>query len=136
MVDDDKKDDKPSGPPPKAELDLMKPADFAEALKERVGRPFIFGPVEFEHLNIPEEFNAEAYRHLVAQTLDGSMTMPENLCIHGYEVKIKNKTLKRATTVLKHSRFLKNMIVYPVYPIQEVVQAPVVQEKSEDATDQ
>ena len=65
-MDDDKRDDKPQGPPPKAELDLMKPADFAEALQEKVGRPFIFGPVEFDHLNIPEEFNAEAYRHIVA----------------------------------------------------------------------
>jgi hypothetical protein len=44
----------------------MKPTDFVEALKERVGRPFIFGPVEFSHLNVPEEFNAEAYRHLVS----------------------------------------------------------------------
>ena len=44
----------------------MKPAHFAEALQERVGRPFIFGPVEFENLNIPDEFDAEAYRHLVS----------------------------------------------------------------------
>ena len=61
--------------------------------------------------------------------------MPENLCIHGYEVTIKNKTLKRATTVLKHSKFLKNMIVYPVYPIQEVVQVQAAVEKTEDAGD-
>ena len=68
--------------------------------------------------------------------MDGSLQMPENLCIHGYEVTIKNKTLKRATTVLKHAKFLKNMIVYPVYPILEVaqVQAAVV-EKTEDAGD-
>lgn len=62
VVDEDKRDDRPQGPPPKAELDLLKPTDFAEALKERVGRPFIFGPVEFNHLNIPEEFDAEYYR--------------------------------------------------------------------------
>jgi hypothetical protein len=61
--------------------------------------------------------------------------MPENLCIHGYQVTIKNKTLKRATTILKHSRFIKNMVVYPVFPVQEVVQAPVVQEKTEDAAE-
>ena len=66
QVDDDKREDKPQGPPPKEELDLMKPAHFAEALQERVGRPFIFGPVEFENLNIPEEFNGEVYRHLVS----------------------------------------------------------------------
>jgi hypothetical protein len=44
----------------------MKSAYFAEALQERVGRPFIFGPVEFENLNIPEKLNKEAYRHLVS----------------------------------------------------------------------
>ena len=61
--------------------------------------------------------------------------MPENLCIHGYEVTIKNKTLKRATTVLKHARFLKNMIVYPLYPTLEVTQTQVVVEKTEDSGD-
>lgn len=50
----------------------MRPADFAEALKEKVGRPFIFGPVEFNHLNVPEEFDGEAYREIVSQTLDQS----------------------------------------------------------------
>lgn len=65
-ADDDKRDETPKGPPPKEELDLMNPAHFAEALQERVGRPFIFGPVDFENLNIPDEFNGEAYRHLVS----------------------------------------------------------------------
>jgi hypothetical protein len=64
------------------------------------------------------------------------MYMPENLCIHGVDVTVKNKTLKRATTILKHSRFLRNMIVYPKFPIMEIVQAPVVQEKTEEAADQ
>ena len=44
----------------------MKPTDFAEALKERIGRPFIFGPIEFNHLNVPEEFDADGYRHLIS----------------------------------------------------------------------
>ena len=62
--------------------------------------------------------------------------MPEGLCIHGYDVTIKNKTLKRATTVLKHSRFLKNMVVYPKYPILEAVQqSTVVHEKTEEGAE-
>lgn len=61
--------------------------------------------------------------------------MPENLCIHGYEVTIKNKTLKRATTVLKHSRFLKNMVVYPIYPIEVAAPVQVAQEKVDDSND-
>jgi hypothetical protein len=59
VVDDEKKEDKPSGPPPKAELNLMNPVDYAEALKEKIGRPFIFGPVQFNHLDQPEEFDGE-----------------------------------------------------------------------------
>ena len=42
--------------------------------------------------------------------------MPENICIHGYSVTIKRKTLKRRTTIVKHSRFLRNLEVYPVFP--------------------
>jgi hypothetical protein len=29
---------------------------------------------------------------------------------------VKDRTLKRRTSVLKHSRFLKNLVVTPVYP--------------------
>jgi len=42
--------------------------------------------------------------------------MPENICIHGFRVTIKKRTLKRRTTIVKHSRFLRNMEVYPQYP--------------------
>ena len=35
--------------------------------------------------------------------------MPENLCIHGYNVTIKDRTLKRRSTIVKHSRFLRNL---------------------------
>ena len=42
--------------------------------------------------------------------------MPANLCIHGYKVAVKGRTLKRRTTIVKHSRFLRNMEVYPIFP--------------------
>lgn len=42
--------------------------------------------------------------------------MPENICIHGFKVTIKKKTLKRRNTIVKHSRFLRNLEVYPVFP--------------------
>ena len=42
--------------------------------------------------------------------------MPDNLCIHGFKVQVKNKTLKRRTTILKHARFLRNLEVTPVFP--------------------
>lgn len=63
--EDKKDDDKPKGPPPKVELDLNKPRDFQEALNERIGRPFIFGPVEFHGLDEPETFNGEEWRKLI-----------------------------------------------------------------------
>lgn len=42
--------------------------------------------------------------------------MPENVCIHGYKVNIKGKTLKRRSTIVKHSRFLRNLEVIPIFP--------------------
>ena len=44
--------------------------------------------------------------------------MPENICIHGFRVTIKKRTLKRRTTIVKHSRFLRNLEVYPQYPAE------------------
>jgi len=42
--------------------------------------------------------------------------MPEGVCIHGFKVCIKKRTLKRRTTIVKHSRFLRNLEVFPVFP--------------------
>jgi len=42
--------------------------------------------------------------------------LPQNLCIHGFKVKVKKRTLKRRSTLLKHARFLKNLEVLPVLP--------------------
>ena len=38
------------------------------------------------------------------------------ICIRGYEVLIKGKTLRRRSTVLKHGRFLQNLTVVPNFP--------------------
>jgi hypothetical protein len=51
--------------------------------------------------------------------------LPDNICIHGFNVTIKNKTLKRRSSIVKHSRFLRNMEVTPIAPklvesIQEI----------------
>lgn len=37
------------------DFDLYLPASFQRALQARVPRPFIFGPVEFEGLDLTEE---------------------------------------------------------------------------------
>ena len=52
------------------------------------------------------------------------------ICIRGYEVLIKGRTLKRRTTILKHGRFLQNLTVIPNFPaelapVEEVLEDPV-----------
>ena len=47
------------------DYDLFEPAGFANALKSKVPRPMIFGPIEFDGLNLTESeapFDAEAVR--------------------------------------------------------------------------
>ena len=51
------------------------------------------------------------------------------MCIHGFKVKVKRRTLKRRTTLLKHARFLKNLEVLPVFPPEP---EPVVEETKEE----
>ncbi len=36
--------------------------------------------------------------------------------MHGYKVAVKGRTLKRGSTLLKHARFLQNLVVEPLYP--------------------
>ena len=63
-----------------------------------------------------QPFRADLVREYIAETLDKFPYMPENLCIHGYRVQVKQRTLKRRTTIVKHSRFLRNLEVTPVFP--------------------
>lgn len=48
--------------------------------------------------------------------LERSIFLPSNLCLHGFKVKVKNRTLKRRSSLLKHARFLQNLKVLPMYP--------------------
>ncbi len=58
----------------------------------------------------------EKARQLVIAKLEESSYLPENTCIHGFTVCIKKRNLKRRTTILKHSRFLQNLEVFPIFP--------------------
>jgi len=108
----------------------LKLADFQEALKEKIQRPFIFGPIEFSGLD-QESFPGAEWRNEIVGNLSRSLYLPENLCIHGFNVTVKNKTLKRASTIVKHSRFLRNLIVSPVFPAppKQVEAAPKDEEE-------
>ena len=44
--------------------------------------------------------------------------LPDFLCIHGYKVTVKKRTLKRRSTIVKHSMLLRNMEVIPEFPPQ------------------
>ena len=106
------------------------PASFEKALKQKITRPFIFGPVEFDGLNLTEEeapFEPEAQREKVSGILERGIHLPSNLCLHGFKVKVKNRTLKRRSTLLKHARFLQNLKVVPSYPPEPVAVAEVVE---------
>ena len=129
-----KEEEKPQGPPPKRELDLSNPQDFAEALKEQIPRPFVFGPIEFSELDNPELHMGEHWGDHVCEALESCLSMPPNLCEHGYQVTCKGKTLKRATTLVKHSRFLRNLIVKPTYPVPVQHSGSPAQETSPGAT--
>jgi hypothetical protein len=52
-----------------------------------------------------------------------------DICVHGYRVLVKEKTLKRGTSLLKHARFLSNLEVRPKYP---AVQEDLVMEEEQE----
>jgi len=52
----------------------------------------------------------------VIEQLEKSNYFDDNICVHGYKTAIKDRTLKRRTTILKHSRFLANLVVTPNVP--------------------
>jgi hypothetical protein len=120
------------------DLDLFIPNDFAQALKERISRPFIFGPIEFTGLDQdPLPWNLPEVWGKVIQQLEMTPYLPENLCLHGFTVTAKGRRLKRRSTIVHHSRFLRNMQVSPIFPPEpEVVEVVEDEEKNEEDEDQ
>lgn len=127
--EEEKKEEKISEPI-KKEFDLFLPKEFGMALEEKIQRPFIFGPIEFTNLSdINEPFRDDLYRQYIKDILVKTPYLPENLCLHGFKVAIKKRTLKRKSTVIKHSRFLRNLEVYPLFPPEPEV--AVIEENAE-----
>jgi hypothetical protein len=89
-------------------------------LKKTWPRPFTFGPVKFSDLNIEDpDVNAagEVRRGQVSEHLTTMPTVTETpILIHGVNVLVKKRKLKRRSSLLKHSRFLQNMTVTPNVP--------------------
>lgn len=84
-------------------------------MRERAPRPFTFGPVIFSELNSSDAFDSADARQRVCDLVDTALGEPM-LCIKGYQVQIRQRTFKRRSTMLKHGRFLKNLLVTPIYP--------------------
>jgi hypothetical protein len=84
----------------------------------KIGRPFVFGPIELSGLDKDETFDAAKTTKQIIDTLEkkDGVFGEENIFVHGYKTEIKQRTLKRRTTVLKHSRFLANLVVSPNGP--------------------
>lgn len=102
-------------------FDLEDKVGFDKALKAKLSRPFIFGPVEFNDLNTEDAFEYEKERARVEGILARSTFNPSDICIHGYDVTVKRRNLKRKTQILKHARFLPNLVVTPkLPPVKEV----------------
>jgi len=93
---------------------------FLAALKKTWPRPFTFGPIRFPDLNIEDgdvNLAGEMRREQVAEHLMAMPMVTENpMLIHGVNVLVKKRKLKRRSSLLKHSRFLQNMTVTPNVP--------------------
>ena len=84
-----------------------------------IKRPFLFGPVEYEGLDLTdeqEEFVPEDARKKAINILERGVQIPQNLCNYGYRVLVKGRNLKRRSSLLKHARFLRNLEVIPIMP--------------------
>lgn len=94
---------------------------YLSALKKTWPRPFTFGPIRFSDLNVDDPDVAaagDARRQQVAEHLTTMPTVTENpILIHGLNVLVKKRKLKRRSSLLKHSRFLQNMSVTPNVPM-------------------
>ena len=82
----------------------------------------MFGPFEFTDLD-SGSFDAQKARNRVQKMLENRTILGEagnQICVHGFRVMVKERTLKRGSSLLKHARFLQNLVVAPVFPAAAV----------------
>lgn len=78
-------------------------------------------------------FVPEDERKRVTDQLERGVLLPSDVCKHGYRVTVKNRNLKRRSSLLKHARFLKNLSVIPNPPPPKE-EEPVKEGEEEDST--
>ncbi len=57
------------------------------------------------------------YEQILSTLMNSPYLPADNILIHGFEVLAKGRTLKRGSTLLKHSRFMRNLEVLPLLPV-------------------
>lgn len=109
---------------------------FKDCLEYYVQRPFLFGPVEYEGLDLTDAqqaFAPEDARQRAIDILERGVQIPTDLCPHGYRVLVKGRNLKRRSSLLKHARFLRNLEVIPnMPPVREAVKEDGEEEGEEE----
>lgn len=97
------------------EYDLFLADQFQKALTHKFVRPFTIGPITFKELQMT--FDYEVQRKVVVSELEKTPSMKENnIFVHGLKVTVKDRNLKRGTSLLKHARFLQNLQITPILP--------------------
>ena len=110
---EEKKEVKEEGPP-----DYNNHNDVLRCLRREAPRAFTFGPIKFSNLDLPDtpEIQAARTSQIIDKLHEVSSLGEPRICIKGYKVRVKGRTLKRRGCYLKHSRFLKNLEVVPIVP--------------------
>ena len=89
-------------------------------MAQKFTRKFTFGPLEFDDLD--GDLDYEAVRKRIIDALEQSQPYKDatggRVCVHGLRVLIKDRSLKRSSSLLKHSRFALNFVVTPVWPVE------------------
>jgi cell division protein YceG involved in septum cleavage len=72
-------------------------------------RPFTIGPITFKDLQAGD-FDYEVQRKIIVSELEKASSIKENnIFVHGLKVAVKDRNLKRGSSLLKHARFLQNL---------------------------
>lgn len=104
------------------EYNLSDPLEFGRALRERIGRPFAFGPIDLKDLNNSNTVNSDngvKIRQRITKEFIKNKEIGEkdtSICQNGFKVLVKDRTWKRSTSMLKHARFIQNLTLEPIYP--------------------
>jgi hypothetical protein len=81
--------------------------------------PSLVGPVE---LNCEEEvFNANDIEDVIIRKFKRDFLELEKLCVHGYELTVNGKKLRKAKQLLVNGKHASKIVITPVIPVEKVL---------------